>query len=61
MSVLHRYSHDNSETLEDKIDFIATDGTNSVSFILNVKVISFILQHISIETENHDFIHLFTV
>ncbi|XP_053199816.1 FRAS1-related extracellular matrix protein 1a [Scomber japonicus] len=33
-----RYNHDNSETLEDKIEFTATDGTNSVSFVLNVKV-----------------------
>ncbi|XP_070785815.1 FRAS1-related extracellular matrix protein 1a isoform X3 [Enoplosus armatus] len=33
-----RYSHDNSETVEDHIEFSATDGTNSVSFVLQVKV-----------------------
>ncbi|XP_033962126.1 FRAS1-related extracellular matrix protein 1a [Pseudochaenichthys georgianus] len=33
-----RYKHDGSETLEDNIEFTATDGTNSVSFILQVKV-----------------------
>ncbi|KAK2852025.1 hypothetical protein Q5P01_008301 [Channa striata] len=34
-----RYSHDSSETVEDNIEFTATDGTNSVSFILKVKVL----------------------
>ncbi|XP_063756912.1 FRAS1-related extracellular matrix protein 1a isoform X2 [Eleginops maclovinus] len=33
-----RYKHDSSETLEDNLEFIATDGTNSVSFVLQVKV-----------------------
>ncbi|KAK5610326.1 hypothetical protein CRENBAI_006856, partial [Crenichthys baileyi] len=33
-----RYNHDSSETTEDTIEFIATDGTNSVSFTLHVKV-----------------------
>lgn len=33
-----RYNHDSSETTEDTIAFIATDGTNSVSFSLPVKV-----------------------
>ncbi|XP_044197505.1 FRAS1-related extracellular matrix protein 1a [Thunnus albacares] len=33
-----RYNHDNSETVEDNIEFTATDGTNSVSFVLKVKV-----------------------
>ncbi|XP_045921786.1 FRAS1-related extracellular matrix protein 1a [Micropterus dolomieu] len=33
-----RYNHDSSETVEDKIEFAATDGTNSVSFVLQVKV-----------------------
>ncbi|XP_036969222.1 FRAS1-related extracellular matrix protein 1a isoform X2 [Acanthopagrus latus] len=33
-----RYSHDGSETVEDNIEFTATDGTNSVSFVLQVKV-----------------------
>ncbi|GAA6214780.1 FRAS1-related extracellular matrix protein 1-like [Lates japonicus] len=33
-----RYNHDSSETLEDNIEFTATDGTNSVSFVLQVKV-----------------------
>ncbi|XP_019955749.2 FRAS1-related extracellular matrix protein 1a isoform X1 [Paralichthys olivaceus] len=32
------YNHDNSETVEDNIELSATDGTNSVSFILEVKV-----------------------
>ncbi|XP_039996233.1 FRAS1-related extracellular matrix protein 1a isoform X2 [Xiphias gladius] len=32
------YNHDSSETVEDNIEFIATDGTNSVSFVLQVKV-----------------------
>ncbi|XP_070711353.1 FRAS1-related extracellular matrix protein 1a [Pempheris klunzingeri] len=34
-----RYNHDSSETVEDKIGFSATDGTNSVSFVLQVKVV----------------------
>ncbi|KAM9335623.1 FRAS1-related extracellular matrix protein 1a [Symphorus nematophorus] len=33
-----RYNHDSSETVEDDIEFSATDGTNSVSFVLQVKV-----------------------
>ncbi|XP_071370696.1 FRAS1-related extracellular matrix protein 1a, partial [Centroberyx affinis] len=33
-----RYNHDSSETTEDDIEFTATDGTNSVSFVLQVKV-----------------------
>ncbi|KAF3836796.1 hypothetical protein F7725_004260 [Dissostichus mawsoni] len=33
-----RYKHDSSETLEDNIEFTATDGTNSVSVVLQVKV-----------------------
>lgn len=33
-----RYNHDSSETEEDNIEFTATDGTNSVSFVLQVKV-----------------------
>ncbi|XP_059211374.1 FRAS1-related extracellular matrix protein 1a [Centropristis striata] len=33
-----RYNHDSSETVEDNIEFTATDGINSVSFILQVKV-----------------------
>ncbi|XP_055084970.1 FRAS1-related extracellular matrix protein 1a isoform X2 [Periophthalmus magnuspinnatus] len=33
-----RYIHDGSETLEDSIELIATDGTNPVSFVLPVKV-----------------------
>ncbi|KAM4537427.1 FRAS1-related extracellular matrix protein 1a isoform 1-T1 [Odontesthes bonariensis] len=33
-----RYNHDSSETTEDKTEFTATDGTNSVSFTLLVKV-----------------------
>lgn len=33
-----RYIHDGSETVEDSIKFTATDGTNSVSFVLHVKV-----------------------
>ncbi|XP_022603580.1 FRAS1-related extracellular matrix protein 1 [Seriola dumerili] len=32
------YNHDSSETIEDNIEFTATDGTNSVSFVLQVKV-----------------------
>ncbi|XP_068443909.1 FRAS1-related extracellular matrix protein 1a isoform X1 [Clinocottus analis] len=35
-----RYNHDSSETVEDHIEFIATDGSNSVSFILQVKVLA---------------------
>ncbi|XP_054457205.1 FRAS1-related extracellular matrix protein 1a isoform X2 [Anoplopoma fimbria] len=34
-----RYNHDSSETVEDNIEFTATDGTNSVSFFLQVKVL----------------------
>ncbi|TWW63720.1 FRAS1-related extracellular matrix protein 1 [Takifugu flavidus] len=37
-SLKMRYSHDGSETLEDNIEFMATDGTNSITFILKVKV-----------------------
>ncbi|XP_026182676.1 FRAS1-related extracellular matrix protein 1a isoform X2 [Mastacembelus armatus] len=33
-----RYNHDSSETSEDNIEFNATDGTNLVNFILQVKV-----------------------
>ncbi|XP_037613686.1 FRAS1-related extracellular matrix protein 1a isoform X1 [Sebastes umbrosus] len=33
-----RYNHDSSETVEDFIEFTATDGINSVSFMLQVKV-----------------------
>lgn len=33
-----RYIHDGSETVEDNIEFTASDGTNSVSFVLYVKV-----------------------
>ncbi|KAM7365982.1 hypothetical protein PAMP_015455 [Pampus punctatissimus] len=33
-----RYNHDSSETVEDNIVFTATDGINSVSFVLKVKV-----------------------
>ncbi|XP_054912533.1 FRAS1-related extracellular matrix protein 1a [Poeciliopsis prolifica] len=33
-----RYNHDGSETTEDTIVFTATDGINSVSFVLPVKV-----------------------
>uniref|UniRef100_A0A665UUX0 Fras1 related extracellular matrix 1a n=1 Tax=Echeneis naucrates TaxID=173247 RepID=A0A665UUX0_ECHNA len=32
------YSHDSSETVEDSIEFTATDGTNSAAFVLHVKV-----------------------
>ncbi|KAM9718007.1 FRAS1-related extracellular matrix protein 1a isoform 1-T1 [Menidia menidia] len=32
------YSHDSSETTKDRMEFIATDGTNSVIFTLLVKV-----------------------
>uniref|UniRef100_A0A3B3D2I5 Fras1 related extracellular matrix 1a n=1 Tax=Oryzias melastigma TaxID=30732 RepID=A0A3B3D2I5_ORYME len=32
------YTHDGSETIEDTIQFAATDGTNSVKFTLQVKV-----------------------
>lgn len=35
---MHSYNHDNSETVEDNIEFSATDGTNSVRFVLQVKV-----------------------
>uniref|UniRef100_A0A3Q2EFW1 FRAS1-related extracellular matrix protein 1 n=1 Tax=Cyprinodon variegatus TaxID=28743 RepID=A0A3Q2EFW1_CYPVA len=34
-----RYNHDSSETTEDTIELRATDGTNSVSFALPVKVV----------------------
>lgn len=43
VSSIFRYIHDGSETLEDNIEFMATDGTNSVTFILNVKVASHLL------------------
>ncbi|XP_040887458.1 FRAS1-related extracellular matrix protein 1a [Toxotes jaculatrix] len=33
-----RYNHDSSETVEDNIEFAATDGTNSVRFLLPVEV-----------------------
>ncbi|XP_066577018.1 FRAS1-related extracellular matrix protein 1a [Amia ocellicauda] len=33
------YRHDGSETLQDDIVFIATDGVNSVDFVVQVKVI----------------------
>ncbi|CAL1590665.1 unnamed protein product [Knipowitschia caucasica] len=33
-----RYIHDGSETLEDNIELIGTDGINSVNFVLPVKV-----------------------
>ncbi|XP_030579126.1 FRAS1-related extracellular matrix protein 1a isoform X2 [Archocentrus centrarchus] len=33
-----RYSHDSSETIQDNIEFTATDGTSSVSFVLRVMV-----------------------
>lgn len=33
-----RYNHDGSETVEDHIEFTATDGSNSVHFVLQVKV-----------------------
>nr|XP_057934070.1 FRAS1-related extracellular matrix protein 1a isoform X2 [Doryrhamphus excisus] len=35
-----RYHHDNSETTEDNIDFAVTDGTNNISFSLQVNVMS---------------------
>lgn len=47
-----RYNHDSSETLEDNIEFTATDGTNSVSFVLQVKVIG-LLQKWTIVTASH--------
>ncbi|KAL6118931.1 frem1 [Pungitius sinensis] len=34
-----RYNHDGSETVEDHIEFTATDGSNSVNFFLQVKVL----------------------
>lgn len=34
----HRYRHDSSETEEDNIKCIATDGVNSVDFVLHIKV-----------------------
>ena len=33
-----RYTHDSSETLEDRLDLTATDGTNPVDFTLQVQV-----------------------
>ncbi|KAM3857595.1 FRAS1-related extracellular matrix protein 1a [Diretmus argenteus] len=33
-----RYNHDGSETVQDNIDLTATDGINSVDFVLQVKV-----------------------
>ncbi|XP_061748870.1 FRAS1-related extracellular matrix protein 1-like [Nerophis ophidion] len=33
-----RYNHDNSETAEDNIDFAVTDGTNKISFSLQVNI-----------------------
>lgn len=33
-----RYIHDSSETLEDNIELTATDGTNSIDFIVTVRV-----------------------
>ncbi|XP_041821251.1 FRAS1-related extracellular matrix protein 1a [Chelmon rostratus] len=33
-----RYNHDSSETVKDNIEFTATDGNNSVTFVLQVKV-----------------------
>lgn len=35
---LLRYHHDSSETEEDNIECIATDGVNSVDFVLHIKV-----------------------
>uniref|UniRef100_A0A3Q3FCR4 Fras1 related extracellular matrix 1a n=1 Tax=Labrus bergylta TaxID=56723 RepID=A0A3Q3FCR4_9LABR len=35
-----RYAHDGSETLEDNLHFTASDGTNSVSFVLQVMPIN---------------------
>lgn len=43
VSSIFRYIHDGSETLEDNVEFVATDGTNSVTFILNVKVAPLLL------------------
>lgn len=43
VSSAFRYSHDGSETLEDLIEFTATDGSNSVPFVLEVKVTSLFL------------------
>ncbi|XP_034021139.1 FRAS1-related extracellular matrix protein 1a isoform X2 [Thalassophryne amazonica] len=34
-----RYIHDNSETVEDNVELTATDGTNSVTFVLHMKVL----------------------
>lgn len=34
----HRYHHDSSETEEDNVECIATDGVNSVDFVLHIKV-----------------------
>lgn len=34
----HRYHHDSSETEKDNIECIATDGVNSVEFVLHIKV-----------------------
>ncbi|KAF7649534.1 hypothetical protein LDENG_00139980 [Lucifuga dentata] len=33
-----RYKHDSSETVQDDMEFSATDGINSVSFVLHVEV-----------------------
>lgn len=38
-----RYSHDGSETLEDRMEFTATDGTNALPFVLKVKVTPLLL------------------
>lgn len=43
LSSVSRYSHDGSETLEDLIELTATDGSNSVPFVLDVKVTSLLL------------------
>lgn len=40
LSPAFRYSHDGSETLEDLVDLVASDGSHSVPFVLNVKVSS---------------------
>lgn len=37
------YSHDGSETLEDLMEFTATDGSNSLPFVLRVTVTSLLL------------------
>lgn len=38
--VVYSYKHDDSETLVDDVEFTATDGTNSVDFVLQVKVMT---------------------